>query len=251
MSPAVGRAGKAETTRPVGPEWTVERLSGPVSELLDAPEPARGAPRLARLHTVERPGLVLGSGQPDSVADKAAAAAEGVEVVRRRSGGGAVLLQPGHQVWADFFVPADDPLWSDDVTEAALWAGELWASAVAPFAAEPVSVHTGRLKADRWGRLVCFAGQGPGEVFVGGLKVVGVSQRRNPRRARIQTTARLDDKPGAGAAEEAGPCLDELQFLDLAPDDRATGREGMARRCGVVRAAAEDLARSLLRALTS
>ena len=258
MSPVDSRAGTDGTargengaTRLGGPGWTVERLSGSVSELLDAPEPPPGSPRLARLHTVERPGLVLGSAQPASVADWAAAADAGVEVVRRRSGGGAVLLQPGRQVWADFFVPADDLLWSDDVTEAARWAGALWSSAVAPFAAEPVSVHTGRLTADRWGKLVCFAGQGPGEVFAGGLKVVGVSQRRNPRRARIQTTARLAARHGTDAAEEAGPGLDELEFLDLEPHDRAVGRAAMARRCGAVQATAEDLTRALLQALAT
>lgn len=236
-----------------GPAWTVERLSGSVSELLDAPEPPPGSPRLARLHTVERPGLVLGSAQPASTADAAAAEANSVAVVRRRSGGGAVLLQPGRQVWADFFVPADDPLWRDDVTEAALWAGELWASAVASFAAEPVSVHTGRLTADRWGKLVCFAGQGPGEVFVGGLKVVGVSQRRSPRRARIQTAARVASRPDTrtAAADQSGPDLDELEFLHLEPLQRATGRTAIARRCGTVQATAQDLTRALLQALTA
>ena len=39
----------------------------------------------------------------------------GVAVVRRRSGGGAVLLDPGGVVWVDVVVPRHDPRWDDDV----------------------------------------------------------------------------------------------------------------------------------------
>ena len=63
---------------------------------------------------VERPALVLGSTQPDDVVDRAAAARAGVEVVRRRSGGGAVLLVPGDVTWVDVLLPRADPRWSDD-----------------------------------------------------------------------------------------------------------------------------------------
>lgn len=253
MSPASGPTGTTGSSSPArglgGPSWTVERRRGSVPELLDAPEPPPGTPRLARLHTVDRPGLVLGSTQPPSTADRAAAAAAGVDVVRRRSGGGAVLLWPGRQVWADFFVPADDPLWSDDVSEAALWAGEAWAAAIGPFAREAVSVHSGQLVADRWGRLVCFAGRGPGEVLVGGLKVAGVSQRRSRHRARIQTTARVASPSDGASAAEPGPSPDELDLLDLGPQDRDRGRAEVARRCGAVAASAEELTRALLEAL--
>ena len=252
MSPAAGPTGETGGSlarRFDGPSWTVEHRRGSVPELLDAPEPPPGAPRLARLHTVDRPGLVLGSTQPPATADRAAAAAAGVDVVRRRSGGGAVLLWPGRQVWVDFFVPADDPLWSDDVSSAALWAGEAWAAAIGPFASGPVSMHSGRLVADRWGRLVCFAGRGPGEVLVGGLKVAGVSQRRSRHRARIQTTARLAGRPGGARTEESGPSLDELDLLDIGPQDRDRGRAEVARRCGAVAASAEELTRALLEAL--
>ena len=37
-----------------------------------------------------------------------------------------------------------------------------------------------------WSELVCFAGLGPGEVTVGGAKVVGMSQRRTRAAARFQ-----------------------------------------------------------------
>lgn len=229
--------------------WKVERLHGPVSDLLEAAEPSRGSARLVRLHTVDRPGLVLGSAQRLDTADHARAEAAGAEVVRRRSGGGAVLLRPGRQVWADFFVPAQDPLWSRDATRAALWVGELWSAALDPFAAEPVSVHSGRLVADRWGRLVCFASAGPGEVFAGGRKVVGVSQRRSRDRARFQTMARLSPPSAAGGAESAAPGLDELELLDVSPADRAAGRAVVSGRCSLITAAGADLEEALLQAL--
>ena len=248
MSPRDGPAG-AEATAEAGRQgaysWAVERLHGPVSDLLEAAEPPPGSPRLARMHTVDRPGLVLGSTQRLETADQRRAEAAGAEVLRRRSGGGAVLLYPGRQVWVDFFVPAADPLWSDDVAHAALWVGELWSAVVGSFVAEPVSVHSGRLVADRWGRLVCFAGAGPGEVFVGGLKVVGVSQRRSRDRARIQTTARLRHPSAGAGGESAGCSLDELELLDVTSADRSAGRAVMFSRCSSIPATEADLAEAL------
>ncbi len=235
-------------TRPVGGacRWTVERLHGPVSELLGSVEPSAGVTRLARIHTVTSAGLVLGSTQSPGAADRGRAEAAAVEILQRRSGGGAVLLRPGDQVWADFFVAAADPLWSPDVAAAARWAGEVWSAAIAPFVVEPVSVHAGRLVADRWGRLVCFAGSGPGEVFAGGRKVVGVSQRRARSRVRIQTAARLGRRETSAGVEAAGSRLDELELLCLTPAERVAGRAVVADRCGAVPAAEADLIESLL-----
>ena len=51
---------------------------------------------------------------------KSALAAAGVELVRRRSGGGAVYLAPGEQLWIDAWVPRDDALWEVDVAVAAV-----------------------------------------------------------------------------------------------------------------------------------
>ena len=45
-------------------------------------------------------------------------------------------------------------------------------------------MHAGALECGRFGKQVCFAGIGPGEVTVDGVKVVGLSQRRRPAPAR-------------------------------------------------------------------
>lgn len=228
--------------------WTIEHVRDSVSSLLALEEPSSGTSRLARIHTVEGPALVLGSAQKAGTADAGRAASSGVQVLRRRSGGGAVLMRPGRQVWADFFVAATDPLWHDDVRLATGWVGRLWASVVASFCTDGCSVHTERLIADRWGRLVCFAGMGPGEVFVDGRKVVGVSQRRSRDRVRIQTAARLQPEaraPGSSAVDG----LDELDLLDLSASERAEGQRVLASRSTSVPTTEVDLTESLLRAL--
>jgi lipoate-protein ligase A len=139
---------------------------------------------------VDRPTLVLGSTQPDTLVDRGRAAAAGVDVVRRHSGGGAVLLRPGETVWADVFLPADDPLTDSDVGRAFLWLGRVWARALASVGVAGATVHEGAPQPPTaWSAAVCFAGLGPGEVTVDGAKVVGISQRRRREGALFQCGA--------------------------------------------------------------
>ena len=120
----------------------------------------------------------------------------GLDVVRRRSGGGAVLVTPDDPVWVDVDLPTGDPLWSDDVGHSFLWLGEAWAAALADLGLDG-EVHRGPFEPGRWGRTVCFAGRGPGEVFVDGAKVVGLAQRRTRAGARFQCAVlrRWDPEP--------------------------------------------------------
>ncbi len=138
---------------------------------------------------------MLGSTQAADVVDRGRAGAAGVAVVRRRSGGGAVLVRPGELVWADVFVPAGDALWSADVGRATHWLGRVWADALAALG-RPATWHDGPLVSTPWSGLVCFAGLGPGEVRLAGApagaaKVVGVSQRRTRAGALFQCAALL------------------------------------------------------------
>jgi lipoate-protein ligase A len=153
--------------------WSVERLTGSATELHSRalPDPVE---RVAWILEATAPALVLGSTQPwiDAPA---------LEVCRRRSGGGAVLVRPHEVLWIDVLVPRGDPLWDDDVARATHWLGETWRDALGVGL-----VHTGEMIRTLWSSAICFAGVGPGEVLVDGAKVVGISQRRTRAGARFQ-----------------------------------------------------------------
>lgn len=155
-------------------------LSGPgaVEEWFDV-EPFRGAGRRVVVRTVDRRVLVLGSTQPATVVDRARAECSGVTLARRRSGGGAVLLEPGGQVWVDVWVPRGDRLWSDDPRRSAELVGDWWAAALQSCGARDVRVHRSGSVPAPGSDLVCFAGLGPGEVIVDGAKLVGLAQWRS------------------------------------------------------------------------
>ena len=161
--------------RPFAGRWRVGAVWGSARELFERAV-AFDAPA-AWVLGVDGPAVVLGSTQPVVQAD--------VDVVRRRSGGGAVLLRPGSVQWVDVVVPAGDRCWDADVGRAFWWLGDVWAAAVGGDA------YRGPLVRTRWSDQVCFAGLGPGEVTVRGRKVVGISQRRTREGALFQCAALL------------------------------------------------------------
>jgi lipoate---protein ligase len=180
--------------------WELRRLTGSAAHL--HAEPLREAPgRAVWVLDATAPALVLGSTQSEELVDVEAAAAAGIDVARRRSGGGAVLVLPGEMAWVDVILPARDPLWDDDIARAAHWLGRAWQSALAELGVGSTAVHEGPLACGPLGRLVCFAAVGAGEVTVPGgegpRKVVGVSQRRTRAAARFQCAAyrRWDPDP--------------------------------------------------------
>ena len=124
---------------------------------------------------VERPLIVLGSSQRQAILT--GQALETMPVRRRRGGGGVVLLQPG-DVWIDWWIPAHDPRWSGDVRESSLRVGRWWMEALGPLIDGFLHVHDGAVEGALAHRVVCFAGRGPGEVFVDGRKAVGLTQWR-------------------------------------------------------------------------
>ncbi|MGA2520813.1 MAG: hypothetical protein ABSG81_08375 [Acidimicrobiales bacterium] len=156
-----------------------------------------GVDRMAALCTVTRPAIVLGSTQQRTTVDTARAAALGIDVTRRGSGGGAVLVAPGAQVWFDAWISRHDVLWEDDVLRSSAWLGRLWARVLEALGMHNADVHVGRAAADASSRLVCFAGLGPGELSTGGVKVVGVSQRRTRHGARFSSVAMVSWDPAA------------------------------------------------------
>jgi len=153
--------------------------------------------RVAVAREVSGPTLVLGSTQPTELVDPPAMRRRGVELARRRGGGGAVYLEPGCQLWLDAWIPRDDSLWSGDVSAAAAWVGAWWVDALARQGQHGFEVHRGRSVPGAFGELVCFAGRGPGEVFHGSQKVVGLSQWRSREGALFSACAYLRWDPAS------------------------------------------------------
>jgi len=200
--------------------WVVEREA---VDVFDRPWPEPAVPTAWVVEVTEAV-VVLGSTQPRSVV------APGVNAVRRRSGGGAVLVEPGGLVWVDVLVPAGDPLWQHDVGRAFAWLGRAWAGALADAGVGGAAAHEGPLVISAWSGIVCFAGLGPGEVTLDGAKVVGMCQRRARAGALFQCAALLDWQPRR--------LLDRLALDD---DERVRGTHELA-----TAARGLDLDRSIL-----
>jgi len=160
--------------------WWVEKYKGSAAEFHARPVDDEPDAEVWML-SVSRAALVLGSSQRDDIVDTDACQARGIDIVRRRSGGGAVLLVPGEVLWVDVIVPVGHPRWDNDVARAAWWLGDAWVEALGDGA-----VHREPLCKTRWGSAVCFGALGPGEVSIDGRKVVGISQRRTRSAARFQ-----------------------------------------------------------------
>jgi lipoate-protein ligase A len=188
--------------------WEIERrtLSAQAAHDLDI-APRSG--RKVRIFTPTLPAVVLGSTQRDDIVDHNVAAARGLEVARRRSGGGAVLVDAS-VVWIDFAIARDDPLWEDDIGRSMQWLGQLWSDALARVGIDG-HVHQGPPIVSALARAICFCGVGYGEVIVDDRKAMGISQRRTRDGARFQTmlntrrddtlidVLRLDDRDAARA----------------------------------------------------
>ena len=205
----------------------VERHEDP--ELLVAPESPTS--RLAVFAFPRVAAVVAGSTQRLDTLDEREIAARNLKIVRRRSGGGAVVVAPGEQVWLDLYVPSSDPLFRSDVTKASEFVGELWRSCLVDLVGDDplVESYSGPVVESRWSRVWCFSGLGPGEVRRGQKKLVGLSQRRNRDGAWFFTMALADldaDRDAsliAGDAAERAALAAELRrsstTLAAKPDD--------------------------------
>lgn len=169
--------------------------------------------------------LVLGSTQDISDIDADAARVRRISVVRRRSGGGAVFLQPGESVWVDIVIARSDPLWTDDVSASSMWLGGVWKSVLESIGKNDVAVHGGAMKRTPFSRTVCFDGLAPGEVTCGIAKIVGISQRRTREGARFQCVVYRRWDTGAWrdclSSPDARRALDEVNvdLVDVSGED--------------------------------
>lgn len=212
MSPAAGgQQGGASLSRRAVVEpgggrsgsWRFDERGASASSLHGAWPEVDAAPRERAVARCRPSGaaVVLGSTQAGTDVDAVRAAAAGLAVARRRSGGGLVLVEPGDPLWLDVWVPASDPLWEPDVLASFDWLGEVWARALGSLGLE-VDVHRGRLEdPGGWGRRLCFGAVGAGEVVSTACagrvhKVVGLSQRRTRAGSWFHGACPLRSDPG-------------------------------------------------------
>jgi lipoate-protein ligase A len=152
---------------------------------------------------VDRPTLVLGGSQSLDVIDATKLGATPLR--RRRGGGGLVLLKP-NDLWIDWWIPHHDDRWSFDVHVSSIRAGTWWATVLRQATRLPVTVHEGGLQGERAYRVVCFAGRGPGEVFIDDRKAVGLTQWRVREGVFLSTVL------------HAEPTSDVIDFLASVPE---------------------------------
>ena len=166
---------------------------------------------------VAGPALVLGSTQRDrSIIDVDECARRGIDIVRRRSGGGAVLLTPCEVTWFDVIIPRGAPGWAQDVHAPMVWLGERFAAAChAAGVAQVLTVNDNSMVRTEWSALVCFDGIGPGEVLLNGRKLLGISQRRTRAALRLQCC--WYHKVDSAALFGLFPALDGIDPAALSP----------------------------------
>lgn len=186
----------------------------------------------------DRPAVVMGSAQRPEVFDVGGLAAAGIDLAPRRSGGGAVFIEPDGVVWIDVLAPRSSEWWSDDLSQTFLNVGECWQQALAVCGIESELITSSPDRSPQ-GRQACWAGLGWGEVTVDGVKIVGLSQRRTRWGARVQAMAVID-----GSADQVVDWL-----VDVDPAEAALLRETIGRRALDVSAA--DLHAAVLAALGS
>lgn len=189
---------------------------------------------------IETDAVVVGSRQRLEDDHIQHARARGIEVVARRSGGGAVYLSSSTSLWIDLWFPAQTGVQPIDLARLFVGVGEAWATGLQGLGLVP-TVQRGPGSKDptrkNLAQRVCFADVGWGEVTVGGSKVVGLSQRRVRQGTRVQCLAELN---GSG--------VQILDFVDTTPEERAIVE---AHTAAVAEVSAREVARGLIEALLS
>ena len=184
----------------------------------------------------EQPALVLGNGQPEAVVDLGACGASSVEVLRRTSGGTAVLADE-HLLSMEVALPIGHPLASGDIVHGYQWIGELFAQTLqvlgVPEARAIPSEEVRSLPAiarDDPIRWACYGTLSPFEPVVGLRKAVGLCQVRRRAAMLYQVGIYLSWRPEALVAllalsSEARQSLAERLHGAAAGLDELTGRK--------------------------
>ena len=162
--------------------WIVKKSEGSVADR-HLTLPSFDARQII-IHEIDKPTMVFGTAQRNNHLEEEIKC----DYVYRKSGGGAVFLEPGQVLWVDFVIPRGDLLWCDDIRYSSVWLGELWVSALRGVGLSGV-VYDGEIRKNELSPFVCFAGLTTGEVTLFGKKIIGISQRRTREGAWFQCAA--------------------------------------------------------------
>lgn len=152
------------------------------------------SPPTLRLFTFSPPCLSLGRLQQPRDVDVDGCHQMGVDLVRRPTGGGAVLHRG--DLCYSLVAPARDPLWAGGVLASCRRIAEALAAAMVALGARDVVVAPP--EGQRRRSAACFATTAPGEVMVSGFKAAGSAQRRSPQAVLQQGSIPLREDAAAG-----------------------------------------------------
>lgn len=138
--------------------------------------------------------VVMGSAQKPSQFDQVTLRADGIQLAERRTGGGAVYIDPASMIWVDLWIPSSMELSKLAPRRLFSLVGQWWQRALANTGL-PIQMSPEPGAPNELSRLACWAGAGWGELWLGDFKVLGLSQRRTRMGARVQTMVALDDSP--------------------------------------------------------
>ncbi len=216
-----------------------ETRSGAANMALDAATfaavEAGLAPPTLRLYAFDPPALSLGYGQSDGEVDVAACRRLGIDVVRRPTGGRAVLHE--RDLTYALVVPADDPRLPPTVPGTYQVVAEALGLALRALGARDVVLAPRR--ASQGAAPACFAAAARAEILLGGRKVVGSAQRRGRRAVLQHGSILIDPDPARLAA-----CLRGADAARL-----AAAMTGLASDPGIGPVAPEAVARAVEAAL--
>lgn len=161
--------------------WAASMLLSPVLE------------PCVRVRTFARPAVVLGRAQRQDEYMKLRAKADGIELCRRATGGGAVLAGPW-LLGASVILPPGHPLVVPNIAESFRWFGQVHADWLKGIGIEARCVSSAEVKIDRSLAWACFGNFSHWEVEADGRKIVGLSQART-RNGVLLTSAILVGPP--------------------------------------------------------
>jgi lipoate-protein ligase A len=157
-----------------------------------------GGPPTLRIYGWPGKTMLLGAGQSSSAIDRDACERLGIPLLRRMSGGTAVL-HDSQTISLQLTLPAGHPLVSDDIHRNFRWFSELLMAALAHLGITAKWTPLDRARAERAPaglEAACYSTLAPYEIAVDGRKLIGHGQMRRVRATALQAMVYRAFEPG-------------------------------------------------------